>query len=440
MTITRLKLHTDDLSKIALSGKGVSDIRLYGVTGVQDTAHIGNRVADQVERLSVSTSTVAFDFLTIALAVTAADSITPRQEFGEDGWARVFDLDIPLVSPATWMHVKERLEKALGFLSGDVWTLNFRASGRGKPSALNTRKRRVANLNGVDVVSLFSGGMDSWIGVTELVQSGRVPLLVSHAYTGDRGYQNSVAASLKGRIERFPVNASPIRRFAGHDTTMRTRSFNFIAFAAVAADSVASLKTAGTRIPLHVPENGFIALNAPLTHRRLGSLSTRTTHPHYLTELQTIFDEVGLASEIENPYRHKTKGQMLATLKAAGGDTSVAVKTVSCGKWKRKNIQCGHCVPCIIRKSSFLAAGVPDDTPYGRTLTEAIDDYNIHLKDDVMAMAMAVQPASQSHLRRRALSSGPLPQDPVERKGWFDVHEQGLYEVANYLRTQGVIT
>jgi len=38
----------------------------------------------------------------------------------------------------------------------------------------------------------------------------------------------------------------------------------------------------GRRFVLRVPENGLIALNVPLDPLRLGSNSTRTTHPYYM--------------------------------------------------------------------------------------------------------------------------------------------------------------
>ena len=37
-------------------------------------------------------------------------------------------------------------------------------------------------------------------------------------------------------------------------------------------------------VTLYMCENGFISINPPLTDARLGSLSTRTTHPVYLSD------------------------------------------------------------------------------------------------------------------------------------------------------------
>ncbi|MCZ7581789.1 MAG: hypothetical protein M5U21_13400 [Fimbriimonadaceae bacterium] len=59
-------------------------------------------------------------------------------------------------------------------------------------------------------------------------------------------------------------------------------------------------------------------MNVPLTSLRIGSLSTRTTHPYFLRQIQSIWDAVGLNVEIQNPYQFRTKGELLADLQASG--------------------------------------------------------------------------------------------------------------------------
>lgn len=53
-------------------------------------------------------------------------------------------------------------------MSGDVWNFNFKGDGPKPPQpfkAVNGRK--LINLEGLDCVSLFSGGLDSAIGVID---------------------------------------------------------------------------------------------------------------------------------------------------------------------------------------------------------------------------------------------------------------------------------
>lgn len=58
---------------------------------------------------------------------------------------------------------------------------------------------------------------------------------------------------------------------------------------------------------LMVPENGLIALNVPLDETRVGSFSTRTTHPFYLSLWNKLLLGLGLNMSVVNPYWNKTK-------------------------------------------------------------------------------------------------------------------------------------
>jgi hypothetical protein len=59
-------------------------------------------------------------------------------------------------------------------------------------------------------------------------------------------------------------------------------------------------------------ENGFIGVNVPLTRARAGSLSTRTTHPHFMGLLSQASTTIGVHNPVVNPYRLQTKGEVLA--------------------------------------------------------------------------------------------------------------------------------
>lgn len=193
-----------------------------------------------------------------------------------------------------------------------------------------------------------------------------------------------------------------------------------------------------SEVPLYIPENGFIALNAPLTPRRVGSHSTRTAHPSYLASMQFLFDELGLKAKIINPFRALTKGEMLANATLQASEKRDAFHTVSCGKWKRKTEQCGRCLPCLIRRAAFHKAGIDDKTDYTYTIPENYSEIDGKKKDDLMAVLRAVKPTQDSTLHKRALCSGPLPDDEPERSQWLSVHERGLIELRNYLSSQGI--
>jgi hypothetical protein len=296
------------------------------------------------------------------------------------------------------------------------------------------------DLNGVDCVSLFSGGLDSALGVLSFVAQGAHPLLISHAYRGDNGRQRLVRAKAFPELSRFAAHLRPFwPGSGGHDTTMRSRSFDFLALAAVGATAAAA-KDSGARMRLYVPENGFIAINAPLTRRRVGSLSTRTTHPHYLHLMQELFNGLGIAADIENPYGFNTKGEMVRTWKDSVAFTAMAGDTVSCGKWKRRHVQCGRCVPCLIRRASFHAAGVPDPTPRYESplLTNVLASQDVEERGDLLALMGAVRLLGKPALSAKVGAPGPLPVERAARASYEAVVSRGLAEIKSYLAASGI--
>jgi hypothetical protein len=291
----------------------------------------------------------------------------------------------------------------------------------------------------VDCVSLFSGGLDSALGVLQLVEDGARPLLVSHAYSGDAKKQRLVHSRAFPDLPRFAAHLHPYwPASGGHDTTMRSRSFDFLALAAAGASAVMSGR--GGKMPLYVPENGFIAINPPMTSRRIGSLSTRTTHPNYLRLLQEIFDGLGVSVTIKNPYEFDTKGEMVERWKSAPMFRAMAGETVSCGKWKRRHKQCGRCLPCLIRRASFYAAGIPDPTPcYERILlTDVLASLDGEERSDLLAVMGAVKLVGTTVLSSRVGASGPLPKDAATRARYEGVVSRGLIELRGFLSASGI--
>lgn len=332
MTKCTLHFQTDEVSPAASLPENHRLVRLYGTCHhISGAGFIGKSLRDRVERLAAPTSTVAFDFITISMAVTAADTFFRREEVSDNAWARDFKLHLPVVQPDKWIAVKPLLEKILHFLTGDCWDFTFLPNGPSKPNAVGGKLRKKSNLSSVDSVCLYSGGLDSWLGVKHLVAGGGNPILVSHSYPQDAQRQNYLYDRLGLSLQRFAFNASPRQSGGSNDTTMRGRSFNFLAMAAVCADAVAGLNGL-SQVPAYIPENGFIALNAPLTPRRIGSHSTRTAHPNYLALMQVLFDVVGIKACIQNPFWMKTKGEMMVDASLSANDQRHASMTVSCGK------------------------------------------------------------------------------------------------------------
>ena len=281
---------------------------------------------------------------------------------------------------------------------------------------------------------LFSGGLDSAIGVIDLLKDDRKPLLVSHAYKGDRTHQTIIVEKISGRYSHFAVNANPVAVVGEkRDITMRTRSCNFLAFAALAASAVQTVNQL-PRVELFVPENGFISLNAPLTTRRIGSLSTRTTHPYFLSLVQEIFDTVGIPCLIKNPYQFMTKGEMVLGCKDQQLLKQIIGKTVSCSHWKRANQQCGYCVPCSIRRAALHAGGNSDDGYQYDDLLSVLSETD--KRDDVMALCVAIAQKETRKIGPWISDSGPLPTEHFN--SYKNVFTRGLDEVNGFFKAAGI--
>ncbi len=112
-------------------------------------------------------------------------------------------------------------------------------------------------------------------------------------------------------------------------------------------------------------KNGFIAINPPLTTSRISSLSTRTARPEFLDAIERILLAVGLNLQIINPYLLRTKGEMMQECSDQSRLAELAPVSTSCGRFQRFNYtHCGRCVPCQIRRASFLTWGRDDSTRY----------------------------------------------------------------------------
>lgn len=433
--MTRLFFHHDHNSLPARS-PSVMPIQLYGLSGQGrgDISVIGNPVVDKIKRLGVALTPEVMDFLSIALSVTAADTFVRRDD-AADGWSRQITIQLPLYEPDRWNMLVKTLQKAFHFLSGDQWEFQFCSGGFPPPVPYKRRDRfQLIKMRGLDCVSLFSGGLDSAIGVIDLLHEGRNPLLVSHAYKGDSIHQDMIVEQLSGRYSRFAVNAHPVSANGETDITMRTRSTNFIAFATVAACAVKAVNKI-ERVELFVPENGFISLNAPLTNRRIGSLSTRTTHPYFLGLVQDIFDSVGIPCLIKNPYQFMTKGEMVLGCKDRPLLNRIIGNTVSCSHWKRANQQCGYCVPCNIRRAALHAGGIGDDGYQFDDLSRVLSETD--KRDDVIALCVAIAQKDTRKIGPWISDSGPLPFQHYS--DYKNVFIRGLDEVNDFFEAMGIL-
>jgi 7-cyano-7-deazaguanine synthase in queuosine biosynthesis len=388
----------------------------------------------------------AADLLLLGAAVYCADKTT-RRRGTPDSWTRDIALKLPVEATAAWRSAD--LDAALRFLTGDHWEIQPYDSSRhplagvaGVPVA-----ERAIGL-GVDGVCLFSGGLDSLCGVIDLLEEDperRLCLLSHH-----EGGQASTAQQLlldelneyygadRIRSRRLYLRPAPPNNHQARplprprENTTRSRSLLFLSTA------LALAAAEGPAVPVYVPENGFIGINVPLTRARVGSASTRTTHPHFMHLLATASAAIGVSNRVLNPYRLRTKGEMLAESRNADLLRRLAPLSVSCSHPEtaryvgRKQGNCGYCFPCLIRRASLAHVGWDDDEYAYNVFSE--DDSTILLNRRsrrgadlraVIAGAFADRPD------RDVLRNGPLPQG--ERAAFTGVWRRGLAELRTWL-------
>jgi hypothetical protein len=177
-------------------------------------------------------------------------------------------------------------------------------------------------------------------------------------------------------------------------------------------------------------------LNVPLGPGRLGSLSTKTTHPVYMQGIQSIWDAVGIHATLSFPFLGKTKGEILTECANQEMLANLIGDSTSCGKYQRNNLtHCGECVPCMVRRAAFLTAGLPDTTQKGY-----LCEHLAHSQSkDVAAAAAAYLRYQQNGIRRfvgGALSFASLDERPIYER----VVARGMEELGQLLRSHGVVT
>ena len=327
------------------------------------------------------------------------------------------------------------------FLTGDVWAIRFEPRTR-EVVQIRPRRRSVRRqpLFGA-VASLFSGGLDSYIGAIDWLEEQRDDslCLVSHYdghVGGPKSDQRRTFAVLKNhyghRINSIQMRVGIMP--AGPETTFRSRSLLFIAIGYCVATKL------GANVPVIIPENGSISLNYPLNPSRRGSCSTRTTHPYFLSSLHSILETLGFERRLINPYEFSTKGEMVANCKNKGVLRDGALETVSCAKsghvvhWDNRTARaCGRCIPCLFRRAALHVGGL-DIEPYGidvcsSTRKEGRDD------DLLALLSFLRRDLTPADVSRTLACNGSLPANRLAQ--YADVVKRMRVEIGDWIETKG---
>ncbi|MGD6803840.1 Qat anti-phage system QueC-like protein QatC [Rossellomorea aquimaris] len=375
------------------------------------------------------------DLFYISLIVYGLDRIIPRDK-ADDCWSRDIKVYLPVFNIKIWSENKNLLQELLNFLSGDTWEFEFRERNNFTESELKVKNKMESSktkINDTSKICMFSGGLDSFIGAIDLIeQTGTSDIkFVSH-YGGGKGvieYQKALTTSI---INEYNLSQDNFKSFYasaknGVEDTTRTRSFMFFAHAIVLAT------TMNKKIKLIIPENGLISLNIPLTNSRLGSSSTRTTHPYYILLLERLIINLNIDIEIENPYQFKTKGEMILESRNIEFLKSNIGNTMSCshpdqGRMSGDKVtsHCGYCLPCVIRRASILKAKITDTSRY-----RDIDfTSGPTAKTSLLSYKIGVQKFNEKLSFLKIQNSGPVTSNIED---FIGVYNRGMNELANLL-------
>lgn len=403
---------------------------------------IGENIFTLLNNHAFTLEAQTWDLMRLALAVYASDQYVSRAKHGYQGWSRYLRCYIPVADPARWNEVKATLETLLSFLSGDFWTFEFRQEQAELYTAYEP-----ANPQDLSHVCLFSGGLDSLVGAVELIEAGERTALISHYKRGGAespsqdalisAFQAQYAPELFAHFQFYvqPMHKHPMA--VGKENSQRARSFLFVCLGIAIANSL------GGGVPLIIPENGLISLNVPLTVTRVGTHSTRTTHPFYLHTFSQLLQGLGIGVSLENPYQFLTKGEMLQRKAQSPLVQGHFQLTNSCSHpdimrraRQRPNQHCGYCIPCIIRRAALHTIGLQDDYYFKDIISDPPSPVT-EPGNNLQAFQLALRRISgkvDDQLLFEVLRSGPLSFfDQDQLRDSIQLYRRGMEEVSQLL-------
>lgn len=383
---------------------------------------------ERVFDFTTDSTSVKFDFFLISAIVYGVDNLLSRAIYSNDGWTRDIEVEFPVNNIDIWTGKESKLKRILDFLTGDNWQISFREIEDVDLFQPRTNRKKIPSYDkdSIKSVSLFSGGLDSLIGVVnelEKLKNNERILLLSHFDSkspGPNGDQRKLLRHLmtqySNKIYWVQSKLALSRKDSDGNAVIiennyRSRSLFFIGLGCYLSPID----------DLIIPENGTISINYPLTPSRVSSLSTRTTHPYVLKNTQELLVDLGLFTTIHNPYTFKTKGEMFIECKNQTFIQGVFQNSVSCGKRGRKQNwevktgvqECGICMPCIYRRAALNKAGLDNENQYGNFITRA--NSRNYSKDLPALINYLKRDISLKKMKRDLLVNGNIEIDNLEQ-------------------------
>jgi 7-cyano-7-deazaguanine synthase in queuosine biosynthesis len=364
------------------------------------------------------------DLFRIMAAAYVADRLTKRRAL-----PRELALTVHVTRPDLFAQpALDTSARVLRFLTGDNWSVVAVQDTSIAPQVpelelLPTRR-----------VALLSGGLDSFAHAAVLCRRGECSdtLFLSHA-------PNPMSIRAQNACADHLTSVDAAARFQSvalrHQTTKRestnhSRAMLFVALALLYADATGASEVV-------VPENGFTSLNVPLSPNRQGRYSTRSTHPYTFFLIRELLDQLRLPIVVRNPCEWETKGDMVREAYESAGSlfAAAAAQTLSCGKLDgyhyaggNSNLGCGLCYACLVRRASFIAAGMNDGTTYlfNTLVGTSLESLLANRESDVRAVGHAIRMGVDADM---LAASSPFPPG-FDLDCALDLWKRGLDELA----------
>lgn len=316
------------------------------------------RVAEYLGR---PLSGATMDLIELVAAVHLADrgEARPRARKPGDSWSRYLHLIMGVRDPHRWSDpgIYDQLLQLLRWLTDDEWIIEFVprvAPNRGAECVQFLFETAPAG----DVVSLYSGGLDSLAGLAADIARGTTPLAVSvetnnRLAKSQRDVLSSLNMALGTSIIRVPVE---LHLKSGHaaEASQRARGFGFLALASVVA-AVSGLER------VHVYENGIGAINLPYTAAQTGAHGTRAMRPETLANAAALFSLVlDHPLSIVNTSQYLTKAEMCTALPTSlhpAVELTESCDTAFAHRGSGAH-SCGRCTSCLLRRQALASAGL----------------------------------------------------------------------------------
>ena len=330
-------------------------------------AQIDERNAFKAVRRPALDVEAVSDVFTLAVVAHVVDRMAVRQG---DEVCRICVV-APVWNPELLgsQKVKERLEQALNYYTGDTFVFNWRQ--RGKDTQRPQSQLQLGLVEAVEV-ALWSGGLDSAGGLwNRRLQKSASRYMVVGTGANDtvlgtqRQTFREACRLMPGQVDLLQVPIHIIgNAHMPTSSTGRARGFVFTLVGAACA-------YAQNQSELYIYENGVGAINLPYCAAEVGLDHTRSVHPASLWQMQNLLPLLLHESiSLHNPFLFLTKAQLCEPLMALAQSPSSAKyiwKTMSCDSpYRQAGLpqQCGYCTSCLLRRQALAVDGIDDLTRY----------------------------------------------------------------------------